>query len=296
MKSKGLVIVRLVGGLGNQMFQYAAGRAHALACGSDLLLHVADLEKTWTPRKCVLENAFRIPARIAEPEDVARVLEWKTPLRKVLLRRNFFGLRGKRLVVEPQFTYWSEIRAAESTCYLAGYWQSERYFSDIANRIREDFCFRDELTHDNEVVRSEIASSVAVSVHVRRGDYVTNPKIAAFHGVCAPEYYERAVAHIRSRYGSARFFVFSDDIDWARTHIPVPAGSCFVAGNAGVADYRDMHLMSLCHHHVVANSTFSWWGAWLGAEQDKIVVAPKNWFDSAQQDTSTLFPPAWQLM
>jgi Glycosyl transferase family 11 len=290
------VVTQLAGGLGNQMFQYAAGRAVALAHGCDLLVDTHDLSAAWTSRAYGLQRAFRVTAKPVSAAITKRVLGWRAPLRGALRRLARLGLAGREIVVEPHFAYWAGIRSTEPPCYLIGYWQSERYFADVVQQIRTELVFQDALVDANAQMRDRIRSSVAVSVHVRRGDYVKNRKINAFHGVCPTDYYERAIAYIREKAPTASFFVFSDDLEWARTNLPLPRDTQFVSGNSGANGHHDMHLMSLCRHHILANSTFSWWGAWLSTAPDKLVVAPKAWFADRSVDTSTLFPKGWELL
>ena len=131
---------------------------------------------------------------------------------------------------------------------------------------------------------------LAVSLHVRRGDYVSDPKTKAILGVCSLDYYRAAIAHIAERIESPAFFVFSDDIAWAKANLEIPFPCEYVDHNQGQQSYNDMHLMSLCKHHIIANSSFSWWGAWLNPRKDKIVIAPENWFAN-NEDAKDLIPP-----
>jgi hypothetical protein len=278
------------------MFQYAAGKAVAVEHGCELFVDLRDLSTAWTSRRYGLQRAFQVTAAPAPNDHIRRVLGWRTPWRNALRRLARLGLAGRGAVLEPQFAYWPGIRLAQPPCYLAGYWQSERYFLDALPQVRAELVFREELVGHNADVRRRILSSTAVSVHVRRGDYVSNPKIKAFHGVCSAEYYQRAIALIQAKVRGTSFFVFSDDLDWARANLPLPQDTHYVEGNSGADGHRDMHLMSLCRHHIIANSTFSWWGAWLGSATDKIVVAPRAWFADSAEDTSTLFPEGWEVL
>ena len=132
----------------------------------------------------------------------------------------------------------------------------------------------------------------AVSLHVRRGDYLSNPKSKAAHGTCSPEYYRAAIRHMAEVTKQPCFFVFSDDMDWVRQHLQIDYECQYIEHNSGTESYNDMRLMSLCRHHIIANSSFSWWGAWLNQRTDKIVIAPQQWFmnDNVTQD---LYPQGW---
>lgn len=173
-----------------------------------------------------------------------------------------------------------------------GYWQSERYFQDIVGIIRRDFSFQRPLAGLNLSLVKQIAETNSVSLHIRRGDYVSNPQAFAIHGVCSIEYYEAAIKYVAERVSSPNFFVFSDDMDWARSHLEIRHACCYVENNKGADSYVDMQLMSRCKHNIVANSSFSWWGAWLNGNADKLVTAPRRWFAN-ETDTTDLLPSAW---
>jgi hypothetical protein len=176
-------------------------------------------------------------------------------------------------------------------CYLAGYWQSERYFLSHAQTIRKDFSLRAALSQRCETIAREIKNRAAVSLHVRRGDYVANPATAAFHGVCGMDYYKDAVAHIKARLPDAHFHVFSDDPDWAEQNMSAAASPMTVL--RGNTAHEDMHLMSLCSHNIIANSSFGWWGGWLNENPEKVVCAPKRWLAQAPENFCDPCPESW---
>lgn len=177
--------------------------------------------------------------------------------------------------------------------YLQGYWQSERYFLKHKGTIRSDFTFRQPPSGQNAELSRTILNSVAVSIHVRRGDYVSNAKTFAKHGTCTPEYYFKAIEIVRQRVPEARFFAFSDDPQWvAEVLAPRYPGLVLVDHNQAEDSYNDMRLMSLCWHHIIANSSFSWWGGWLNPDPGKIVIAPRNWFANGK-DSTDLIPETY---
>ena len=176
--------------------------------------------------------------------------------------------------------------------YLDGFWQSERYFSEIASTVRTELAPRFSLSTDRQSILAEIGTSNAVSVHVRRGDYTT-PKNLVKHGVCSSDYYQDALAVVKSRVTEPHCFVFSDDPEWAREHLKLDMPVSFVSPPADGRDYEDFVLMSSCRHHVIANSTFSWWAAWLSASHDKLIVAPKQWFAGSEYDARDIVPEGW---
>lgn len=292
-----MIIDHVIGGLGNQMFQYAVGRALSATKGVPLRLDTRDFGDYDLHNGYELERVFNVSAQIASVADLRRVIGWRASPRVLhALRRNaLYFLRGPRFVVEPGFSYWPAIVHVPDDCYLQGYWQSEKYFRNCAATIRADFSFKIPPDQRNEELAGRVSDCNAVSLHVRRGDYATNPATLARHGLCPPEYYHRAVRHISAHVAQPVFIVFSDDVAWAKKNIVIAAPCIFVDHNRGAESYNDMRLMSLCRHHIIANSSFSWWGAWLNARPDKIVVAPKRWFVNSS-DLSDLYPPDWVIL
>lgn len=289
-----MVISHILGGLGNQMFQYAAGRALCLAAEQPLLLDLRDFASYELHQGFELERVFAIPVKAATAGDVTKVLGWRAPdlVRKVLKRTQSSLLRGRHLAIEPHFKYWAGLRAVEGPRYLMGYWQSEMYFKDYAEVLRTDFHFKiplDNISHD---IAERMRTSNAVSLHVRRGDYLSHAPTAKILNVCSLDYYRQAIAYIAERVESPHFFLFSDDMEWVKAGLDIPFAKTYVEHNRGYDSYRDMQLMHMCRHHVIANSSFSWWGAWLNPSIDKIVIAPKIWFTDGKND-SDLIPCGW---
>jgi hypothetical protein len=176
--------------------------------------------------------------------------------------------------------------------YLDGYWQSDRYFADIADTIRQDFSLRQplEVSH-NEIVK-KVATGPSVSLHVRRGDYVSNATNQAYWETCSPAYYERALAVLEEKIGTFTTYVFSDDPDWVKDNIKISTPAHYVS-EYGLADYQEVILMSKCDHHIIANSSFSWWGAWLNPRKDKVVIAPQKWTTVKPEQHKDITPANW---
>lgn len=263
-----MVKTKLIGGLGNQMFQYAAGRSLATQHGVPLACDVRAFEDY------PLHNGF----------ELAKVFTGDFPTTQ---------LGSEHHVVEPHFHYWSGFWGCPRDCYLEGYWQSEKYFHSISDVLRDNFTFRHSYEGQNELIASLIAKFESVSIHIRRGDYVSNPETHAFHGVLPLAYYQTAVQFMLDHLANPVFFVFSDDPEWALKNLKLQQETHVITGNAGAYSYKDMQLMSECHHQIIANSSFSWWGAWLNRNPDKVVVAPRQWFATDQLDTADLIPQAW---
>lgn len=289
-----MIVSHILGGIGNQMFQYAAGRSLSLVTNQQHLLDLNDFSNYRLHNGFELSRVFNAGVERADISTMHRLLGWRArPLAKRVLRRPGFNwLRCKEFVVEPHFNYWPEFYNLTGDCYLYGYWQSELYFKPFENVIRSDFVFREPLNGQNADLASEIHRSQSISLHVRRGDYVSDSKTGNVMDTCTPEYYQMAVNYIVEHVEHPVFYIFSDDIAWVKQNLLVKFPCTFVDHNRSSESYRDMQLMSLCKHHVIANSSFSWWGAWLNTNPHKLVVAPKSWFRNGTDDRD-LIPKEW---
>ena len=293
----GKVIVRLMGGLGNQLFQYATGYAMAKRLRVPLLLDRTFLDQRppnmdWTPRALELD-AFRAPIAFADADEVER---FRRPIDQRVHRtiHRIFPRLYADVHLETAPGYDPELRTRKAPIYLEGFFQNERYFDDAADDIRNDL-FVPQVQPDarNAELLSSVSSGISASVHVRRGDYVTNAASNRFHGVCSPDYYARAATELVEQHGVERFFVFSDDPEWTRENLSFPRPTEHVSHNTGKAAHWDLFLMRHCRHHIIANSSFSWWGAWLDARPGRVVIAPVQWFAGSRTPASAIIPPAW---
>jgi hypothetical protein len=288
-----MIITKLNGGLGNQLFQYAAGRRLAHARGVDLKLDISGLGNLnyWSMRHYELAP-FDVVQTFATDEEITKLLRPYSGLVPRLFRR--IMQKNEQLpmsyINEQHYHFDPRILDLPDGVYLDGYWQSEKYFADIVELIREEVSVKDPLAGRNAELCQEIADCQAVSMHVRRGDYVNNEITHRVHGVCGLDYYARAVEYIVSRINRPVFLIFSDDPAWVRENIRLDQPVRIVDHNDPEHGYEDMRLMSLCRHHIIANSSFSWWGAWLNSRLDKIVVAPQRWFNEYDADTRDLYP------
>jgi len=289
-----MIISNLIGGLGNQMFQYAAGRALSLSKEVEFKLDVSDFDAYRLHQGFELQRVFCCPVQLANLDEVRSVLGWQSSsiTRRILARPELAVFRRRSFAVEPHFHFWDGINYVGVNSYLTGYWQTEKYFSGYSDVIRSDLSFKNPFNNINACVAEQINGVSAVSLHVRRGDYVNNPKTTANHGVCSLDYYLSAIQYIAERVAKPEFFIFSDDPAWVKDNINIDFPSRYIDHNQGAESYNDMRLMSLCKHHIIANSSFSWWGAWLNPDPNKIVVAPRKWFANSN-DVSDLFPDAW---
>jgi hypothetical protein len=289
-----MIISQIIGGLGNQMFQYAVGRALSLERRQPLLLDTSGYVKYSQHHGFELHRVFNCVPEIATISETKNILGWCGifGIKRILSRPLMKPIRNSAFVVEPHFHYWPGLNQVPIDCYLAGYWQSEKYFRKHLETIRSDFVFKNSLKNKNLELAIQIDKVNSVSLHIRRGDYVSNKKTNAKHGVCNLDYYHAAVNYMSDRVEYPTFFIFSDDIEWARENLKLDFPHHYIDHNIGVDSYIDMHLMSLCQHHIIANSSFSWWGAWLNPRSEKIVAAPKGWFKD-RKCVQDLIPHNW---
>jgi len=287
---KPMFVVQLIGGLGNQMFQYALGRALSLKFGVPLKLDISAY-RTYRLHGYAL-SALRIVEDYASDEEVQmlRLAFEARPLVERLLRRI---MPRRRWVRERGFGFDATVLETSPPAYLEGYWQSERYFKSCVEVLRREFQLRAKLDIANSEMGKRMSECESVALHVRRGDYVSDPTTNAVHGVCSMEYYEHAIALANARLVKPSFFIFSDDLAWAKDNLRTACPSEFVDINDPSRGYLDLHLMARCRHQIIANSTLSWWGAWLNPSATKMVIAPKRWFRRNDMDTRDLIPDGW---
>jgi hypothetical protein len=288
-------VVRLNGGLGTQMFQYALGRALEARTGARVSY---DLSFFTQAHGIHVQRAFELPVFGITVPEAGPALVRSAKHGGSAWRAGLAGIhpslaRERTFQEQVDFVFDPSVFAVHADTYFDGYWQSEQYFAPIADVLRQVFTFKRPLEPSAVGQAERIETSTAVSLHVRRGDYVTHAATNAYLATCGPEYYARAVAHVAERIVDAQFFIFSDDPAWARAHIQAPGTPVFIEGNVGDKSYVDMQLMSRCQHHIIANSSFSWWGAWLDPHPHKVVVAPTRWLRDPARSTPDLIPSTW---
>jgi hypothetical protein len=290
------IIVKIWGGVGNQMFQYAAAKALALQTGRELvidILHFNRVHLNETPRQYKLNIFPAIKEVTALKKDVNNIVpQFRSPLLSRVYRninKSIFNFNKSYRVDKSSF--YSEISVNQShVTYLDGYWQSEKYFQAMSEEIRELFSLNyldadPSLTENIEAIRS----ANSASIHVRRGDYIASPHSKQIHAICDPKYYEKAIDIVgKAASDGLTLFIFSDDIEWCRANLRIQFPHKFIVTTQ---DYHDLYLMSICNHNIIANSSFSWWAAWLNMNEDKLIVAPKKWFLNA--DSGDIIPNSW---
>jgi len=293
-----MVIVKLMGGLGNQMFQYAAARRLAWRNKCHLKLDLSFLEgKQYgnTKRYFGLDR-LNIVAQKASKFEVALCADRNGGIFETVALKTIKLLNlGPSLEVytERDFSFDPVVLELSGNWYLQGYWQTEKYFFDIRGLLLDEFKMKSPLSDIGTVLSEQIINTNSVSVHIRRGDYVNDSKTNEIHGICEISYYAKACFIMERTIKNPHYFVFSDDPEWAFDNLKFNYPVSFVNHNID-APQEDFSLMKRCKHHIIANSSFSWWGAWLSTNKDKIVIAPKQWFRDRTVNTADLIPDTWQ--
>lgn len=282
-----MIIVKLQGGLGNQMFQYALGRNLSLIHSVPFKIDLSYLKKPNQSCRTFRLGGFKIDVKEATEKEIRT---YRSTLQKVFDRFRP-ALKRKRILersgsLEP----WVQDR---SDGYFVGHWNDENYFKSSEEAVRKDFELRKPFGETAQKIANLIAAEPeSVSLHIRRGDYVSIPKIAAVHLTLPLSYYIEAIKKIIEQKPNASFFISSDDIGWAKENFPKSYPVTFVSAS-DIPDYEELVLMGYCKHNIIANSTFSWWGAWLNQNPQKIVIAPRQWFNNPNRGTGGLIPSSW---
>lgn len=269
-----MIIANLTGGLGNQMFQYAFGRAIAIKNNTNLKLHFVNaLFNTQRPYEL---NVFNISADLATKQDLNKygIVENKALNRILYLLDERLGIQFNNHIITQKYPYlWDQkYLSIKNDTYLQGFWFGVKYFKEIEDIIRNEFTPKTELDDKNQKLIEQMQKKNSVSVHVRRGDLVSSNRNDKFIGL---DYYIKVYDSLKKRVQNPTFFIFSDDIEWCRHNLSKLAqNSIYVDHNKGFNSYKDLLLMAHCKHNVVANSSFSWWGSWLNINSNKIVISP----------------------
>lgn len=299
-----MVTVFLRGGLGNQMFQYAAGLSVAKRSGSKLTVDTTYLNDRFPRREFAYRTydlgVFELPQNFTNLSKISSAL----PVPGMWLGIDLVLMQVKHALHVQTIIKEKEARGfdpgvlkAKGNVLLWGRWQTEKYFSDAVDEVRRAFTFKNGLTGEAARLAEEIRATNSVSLHVRRGDYAAFKSVEELHGKTDLSYYTRAAAHTASRVKNPRFFVFSDDVAWCRANLSLDFPMTFVDQDvAGPHDSFHLELMSLCKHNIITNSTFSWWGAWLNKNPQKIVIAPARWYADAAHLDDDIIPRGWVKM
>jgi hypothetical protein len=292
-----MIIVKLQGGVGNQMFQYAAGKQLAHIHQTTLKLDINSFERD--PLREYALQFFNIDAEIAVNNEID----------ELTFGHQIHDRYRKRILWYLPFLFPHHFRERENEfnekffrlnddIYLEGYFQSEKYFKKIENKIRNDFKLKVSLSTNQLEIKSFMCCNNSVSIHVRRGDYVNDSKITKIHYVCDLDYYKRCVEYLIEKVSDPYFFVFSDDLQWVKDNLKISAPIFFInsqINKQAIQDVNDLMLMSSCKHHIISNSSFSWWGSWLSNYEKRIIVAPSLWNRNSKKK-NMIFLDHWILV
>lgn len=282
-----MIISKILGGMGNQMFQYAAGRCLAHLNKTQLKLDLTGFDD-YKLRNFDLQS-LHTDCRIASETEIKNLL----PSHNFEKALQYLFPKKKRTYYREKYFHFDETMLSfGNKVYIKGYFQSEKYFLPIKHILQKEFTFKDEVIKRVKGFFDSSGSPSKVSIHIRRGDMKNDPVAADHHGIMPLAYYQKGIEIIRSKISNPHFYFFSDDINWAKENFQ-HADVSFVSGEISKTHFEDLYLMIQCDHNVIANSSFSWWGAWLNNNPDKIVIAPNKWFNNGPQDTQDLIPSTW---
>lgn len=288
-----MVTVLLSGGLGNQMFQYAAAKSLAIRLNTTLSVDLYTFsKKTQATIRPYELGIFNIEDVVETSSLKAKAVTKARPF--IQKHRSFFQRLGMftdtyAILYQPAF------EALAGDVIMSGYFQNESYFNNISELLRKDFSFKYPLTGKNKDIAGQVSENQSIAVHIRRGDYLNKNSQSNF-AILEKDYYENAINYISAHVKNPEFYVFSEDFDWIKDNLnfkefPVT----FIDWNKGKDSYIDMQLMSLCKHNIIANSSFSWWSAWLNNNEEKNIIAPKRWFVDEQKNEllDCFYPQGW---
>lgn len=262
-----MIITKIIGGLGNQMFQYAIARSIAEERKDAFLLDISYF-KNYTLHNGYRLDQFNITENIASLEEIKKLKGSESLLSKIC---RHYGIERRTYYKEKEYTIFDNSVFEKDDIYLDGYWQNEKYFRNIRNILLKEFNNKNELSKEIDGVLKKIKKHNSVSIHIRRGDYLNSPDV----GVLDIDYYKRAVKYINDNVDSPRFFVFSDDLGWCKNQFNFIENIYYVS--EGTSEIDDFFMMKSCKHNIIANSTFSWWAAWLNDYHHKFVISPVIW-------------------
>jgi hypothetical protein len=291
-----MIISKLLGGLGNQMFQYATGYALAKNLNLPYRIDTILLSKYNRHNGYQFNEIFDYKFEIASYLELCSLLKFKTyfVVNESINKVNPYTFNSKKNIFrEYSHNYINDFDKINTSCYISGYWQSEKYFKKYENDLRKIFEFKNSFSKLNKLHENEILNSNSVSIHVRRGDYISNTNASKYIGICELTYYKKAIEIISNKIDKPFYFIFSDDIEYVVNNFNFLENYRIINNNQGIESYNDMRLMSLCKYHIIANSSFSWWGAWLANNKNKLVIAPDKWFIGSKEIMKDIYCENW---
>jgi len=287
-----MIITNVYGGLGNQMFQYAFGKSLAYKQNKQLLIDNSIFDQ-YELRKFLLDK-FNLSYAIATKDEIKQY-ELSNKFKRYFLRHinSYIPFKSNYFFEKKEFCFDKEVFNSSSK-YFAGYWQSFKYFSQIRELLLKEFTLVEPIDQQNLILQNKIINNSSVSLHIRRGDYIILSKNKSGQALCPISYYEKAIKYIGQNVENPYFFIFSDDIQWVKENLPIQYNAEFIDINSKAPE-KDLILMKNCKDNIIANSSFSWWGAWLNENPKKIVIAPKMWMND-MESSDDLIESDWIIM
>jgi hypothetical protein len=282
-----MIIVRMVGGVGNQLFCYAYAKSLQQK-GYDVKIDVSTFK--FNKIDSYEFDKYDIDIPISTQEENKKLFN-NSFISKVLRR---FGIDISKKVREKSLLFDEKLLRIDDGSYVDGYFQNEKYFKNVRNILLQQISINQSISSFTKDMEKQISClDNSCSIHVRRGD-MANEINMKIHGVCALEYYQNAIKYLKNKLGELNYFIFSDDIEWCKNNLKID-NAVFVNSEEKRIAHEDIYLMSICNHNIIANSSFSWWGAWLNINDDKIVIAPKDWFSDRElkKQAAEIVPEDW---
>jgi len=274
-----MVIVKIIGGLGNQMFQFAYAKALQKK-GYDVKIDISVFE-TYKLHGGYGLDKYTIDLEVASQNEIGKF----KAVGLISKIRNKLRIKNSKILKESNRLFDEKYLNIDDVKYIDGYFQTEKYFLNIRDVILKQFKLKEEISNYSKDIKNQISSTkTSVSLHIRRGDYLTSVN-SNIHGVCDLEYYKKAIGLLDEKLGETRYFIFSDDIAWVKENLKMD-NAIYIDSKEKRIPHEDIYLMSLCDHNIIANSSFSWWGAWLNQNNEKIVIAPNRWFTDEKMNVN----------
>lgn len=289
-----MIVVRLMGGLGNQLFQYAAARHLAILNNTELYLDTSFLENTPmedTVRGFELDK-FNINAIVAD-DTLLKSFYGSGFTKKDTWMSYVFSVGKRRKYKFNNYGFDENLLKLRGNYYIRGFYQSEKYFKEIADVISKELEIKQELISVNQTIVNEIKNKNAVSIHIRHGDYAKNLTAMDAHSLCSKDYFRKSMKYMKEQVGTdCKFYLFTDDKEWVKNEMTMEEDCELISGNTTIEDF---YLMSICKHNIISNSTYSWWAAWLNKNPNKIVIMPKYWTNHLVTEDIKLKPNNWRV-
>jgi len=283
-----MIKVKISGGLGNQLFQYAFGQYAAQKLNTEVLYHAQTklIHKNFTQRELDIEK-FDLPINFIKGEfDEKSIFYFKNLSRYERKLTQFFPFINKKVKIQSPNIH-EPVKDIKDNCYYEGYWQNSIYPDSISELLKSKIELSKASYNKLNDIIIEIENSNSVGIHIRRDDYIKIPANTKIYNICDVDYYKKAMDHIEKKISNPRFFIFTQDIEWAKENF-IGDQFHFITGNSGI---EDMIIMSRCQNQIIANSTFSWWAAYLNKNSNKIIIAPKKWYKGKLNETTEKFIP-----